>query len=477
MGQRLALLIATYEYRDTGLRRLEAPAADVEALAAVLGDPNISGFQVSTLVNQPNHVVGEAIGDFYRGQRRDDLALLYFTGHGLKDEDGHLYLAMENTRRDNLAFTALPTEQLHRAMQASRSRQVVLILDCCYSGAFPAGRTAKSDTEVHALEGLQARGRTVLAASDAMQYSFEGERLDGVGARSVFTRHLVEGLREGNADLDHDGQIALDELYAYVYDRVVEEMPQQRPKKIDNVEGRTIIARNMNWRPPDHLRHSLKSPIASDRHAALDGLEHLCRIGSDAVRGYALTELRRLTEDDSRQVSTAAKARLNTLDPSWGAEQREREERARREREAEFLRNAAEQAQREREELARKQAAEHAQRVAEEHARREANEQAARRERDQRAQWEAQQGAAWEAEQQAQRERERPTRTNELAIASLVLGILGVFMLFPAAAICGWLALHQIKARGDAGRGLAIAGLVLSALWLLVYIWIFVSPS
>ncbi|UBU08909.1 hypothetical protein [Nonomuraea gerenzanensis] len=34
-----------------------------------------------------------------------------------------------------------------------------------------------------------------------------------------------------------------DELYGYVHDRVVEEMPQQRPKKQDNVEGRTVIAR------------------------------------------------------------------------------------------------------------------------------------------------------------------------------------------------------------------------------------------
>lgn len=229
MGRQRALLIATNEHRDAGLSRLQAPEADVKSLAAVLKDPAIAGFEVDILINQPHHVVGERIGDFYRSHRRDDLALLYFTGHGLKDAEGRLYLAMKNTRRDNLGFTSLPAEQLDQAMRDSRSRHMVLILDCCYGGAFPAGWRAKADEQAHAAQALQGRGRAVLTASDAMRYSFEGEQLHGVGARSVFTRYLVEGLRDGSADLDHDGNITVDELYTYVRDRVVEEMPHQRP--------------------------------------------------------------------------------------------------------------------------------------------------------------------------------------------------------------------------------------------------------
>ncbi|MGQ0778853.1 MAG: caspase family protein, partial [Pseudonocardiales bacterium] len=212
MGRRLALLIATYQYQDTGLRQLTAPARDAESFAAVLQDPDIAGFEVTTLINEPHHRVGEAIGDFYRDRRRDDLTLLYFTGHGLKDDNGRLYLAMANTRRDSLLFTSLSAEQIDQAMSGCPSRQQVLILDCCYSGAFPAGHIAKADTEVHALERFQGRGRTVLTASDATQYSFEGNQLHGDAAQSVFTRYLVTGLRDGSADLDGDGNIALDEL-------------------------------------------------------------------------------------------------------------------------------------------------------------------------------------------------------------------------------------------------------------------------
>lgn len=315
MGRRLAMLIATYEYQDSALRQLTAPAHDADALAAVLRDPAIAGFEVTTLVNQPHHLVGEAIGDFYRDRRRDDLTLLYFTGHGLKDDDGRLYLAMANTRHDGLLFTALSAEQIDQAMEGCVSRQKVLVLDCCYSGAFPVGRISKADTTVHALERFQGRGRTVLTASDATQYSFEGNQAHGQAAQSVFTRYLVEGLREGSADLDGDGDITLDELYGYVHDRVVDEMPQQRPKKQDNVEGRIVIARNINWNLPSHLHHALGSPIASDRLGAVEGLAHLHRIGNDIVRRRVLDELQRLVEDDSRLVSAAATARLQTILP------------------------------------------------------------------------------------------------------------------------------------------------------------------
>ena len=166
---RKALVVATYEYADGGLRRLAAPEHDADSFAAVLQDPAVAGFDVTMLVNQPHPVVGEAIADFYPGARRDDLTLLYFTGHGLKDDEGRLYLAMTNTRRSALMFTAISGAQLNDAMDTSASRRKVLILDCCYSGAFPPGRSAKADEGVQTLERFQGKGRAVLTASDVTQ--------------------------------------------------------------------------------------------------------------------------------------------------------------------------------------------------------------------------------------------------------------------------------------------------------------------
>ena len=308
MAGRHALLIATETYADPALRRLTAPGGDARALEEVLSDPSIAGFEVTTLIDQPHHVVGEAIGEFYRVRRRDELTLLYFTGHGVKDDDGSLYLAMANTRRDSLMFTALAAELVDRAMAGCPSRQKVLVLDCCYSGAFPAGKLAKAATDVHTLERFQGRGRAVLTASDATQYSFEGDAVVGSAARSVFTRHLVAGLRDGSADLDGDGDVTVDELYSYVHERVVAEMPRQRPKHQSDVEGRIVLARNPRWTLPEYLRHGLASPIATDRLSALEGLKRLNRVGNAVVRERTAAEIRKLVEDDSRMVSGAAVA-------------------------------------------------------------------------------------------------------------------------------------------------------------------------
>ncbi len=108
---------------------------------------------------------------------------------------------MTDTDRDNLHFTGVRGEQIRLAMEECRSRQNVLILDCCYAGAFPAGSGVKGDTAVHALEQLSGRGSVVLTSSDATQYSFEGNQLTETGPASLwsgpsslFTRFLVEGI-------------------------------------------------------------------------------------------------------------------------------------------------------------------------------------------------------------------------------------------------------------------------------------------
>jgi len=310
------LLIATYEYEDLGLRRLTTPAHDAEALAAVLEDPEIAGFEVRTLVNAPTHEVGEAIAEFYAESTLDDLTLLYFTGHGLKDDNGRLHLAMSNTRRDRLRFTALSAQLVDEAMTDSRSRQKILILDCCYSGSYEIQQYAKSDSAVHTLEKLGGRGRTVLTASDSTQYAFEGSTIHGEAAQSVFTRHLVEGLRDGTADLDHDGDITVDELYNYVYDRVTAEQPNQRPKKLDQVEGRTVIAANIHWSLPAHLIDALASPIPSVRLAAVEPVGQLLWSANDLVRRTARARLEQLLQDDSRAVSDAARAHLDAPAPA-----------------------------------------------------------------------------------------------------------------------------------------------------------------
>ena len=91
-GRRAALIVATGHYDDPALQRLRAPAADAEQFAMVLGRPDIAGFEVQKIVDQPTRVISKELQKFLSSGTRSDLLLLYFSCHGLKDIDGSLYL-------------------------------------------------------------------------------------------------------------------------------------------------------------------------------------------------------------------------------------------------------------------------------------------------------------------------------------------------------------------------------------------------
>ena len=125
-GTRSALIVANDSYTDPGLSRLRAPDSDAQALARVLRDPDIGEFEVRVLLNEPAHEVNLAVEEFFADRRPDDLLLVHFSCHGVKDESGELFFAAANTRLRRLGATAVAAEFVNRRMSRSRSRRVVL---------------------------------------------------------------------------------------------------------------------------------------------------------------------------------------------------------------------------------------------------------------------------------------------------------------------------------------------------------------
>jgi Caspase domain len=292
-GQRKALIVANDEYEQEALQNLLAPAADAEALGRVLGDPQIGDFAVQVVRNEPAHVIQAQIEDLFSESRPDDVLLLHFSGHGLKGESGELFFAASNTRPNRLGSTAVPADFVQRCMRDSRSRSVVLLLDCCYGGAFAQGVRVRAAGDVNVLDSFPqgrsggGRGRAVITASSAMEYAFEGDQLGDDQQRrpSVFTSALVEGLATGDADQDEDGWVSLDELYDYVFDKVREQNPHQTPSRRVELEGELYLARSRR-------RRIRPVSIPADLQAALADPNMYTRLG-------AVTELRsRLASDD-----------------------------------------------------------------------------------------------------------------------------------------------------------------------------------
>jgi KAP family P-loop domain/Caspase domain len=256
VGTRLALLIAAGQFDDSGLRQLRSPAIDSPALAEVLADPEIGDYDVQVLQDPTVQDARLAIDEFFSVARPEDLKVLYFAGHGLKDEGGQLYFAASDSRVGRLSSTAISASFVNDAMTRCRARQVVLLLDCCYSGAFPAGLVTRAAPTFDVVEQLAGRGRVVITSSGAMEYAFEGNddpvRTGDALPGSVFTNTLVRGLRTGAADLNRDGIIDIDELYTYLLEEVRRIVPFQTPSKDSSLSGQIIFAHVPVLRPePD----------------------------------------------------------------------------------------------------------------------------------------------------------------------------------------------------------------------------------
>lgn len=240
----VALLIGVSEC-DFNLSRLPAAARDVQAMGTVLTNLEVGVFaelEVQKLVNPDSLEMREAVETLFNNRQKDDLILLYFSGHGVKDDRGKLHLATRTTRKtaqgELVKATAVEASFIKETMSNSRAMQQVVILDCCFSGAFADDMSAKAYIDVkEQLKQLGGYGRAILTSSTSTQYSFEqkGSEL------STYTRYLVEGIQTGAADLDNDGEIAVEELHEYVKQKVHEAVPAMKPEIYPVREGYRIV--------------------------------------------------------------------------------------------------------------------------------------------------------------------------------------------------------------------------------------------
>jgi formylglycine-generating enzyme required for sulfatase activity len=238
--RRYAVLIASSRFPDyPGLEDLKFPENDVDRLDEVLKDPARGAFTDTVVLKNPLYL--DAIIQIRQMLKKasvNDLSLIYYAGHGKQDLYGRLCLAMTNTRIDLLEDTSVPLERIKTMMTESPLKKKVLILDCCFSGL--AGDAFRSGVDDQLNMISRGGGTYIMTATDKYESARERES-EGHG---VFTRHLIEGIRTGDADLNEDGWITMDELYNYVHDQVCQEGCQEPMKWNMNVKGEVVIARS-----------------------------------------------------------------------------------------------------------------------------------------------------------------------------------------------------------------------------------------
>jgi hypothetical protein len=321
-GCRSALVIASGAYDDGSFASLRSPAVDAEAFAAVLGHPACGGFEVKTLLDQPVQSLRVGVQRFLTARAADETIVIYVSCHGVLSSRRRLYFAARDTSVDMLAATGLESRWLIECLDECAARRQVVILDCCFSGAFGLTKGANGGPEDVGLKFLfddaSSRGREVLTASRATEYSFEGKALTpDTHSGSAFTSALVAGLQTGDADRDRDGLITVAEAYAFARARVLESGSAQTPQRwLYGGEGEVILARSpagIAVEPAvlhDDVRAGLENRFPHIRIGALHALS-LWLTDSDPARVIAArAAMEDVAAQDIAQVAAVARKYL-----------------------------------------------------------------------------------------------------------------------------------------------------------------------
>jgi hypothetical protein len=192
--------------------------------------------------------------------------MIYFSGHGVLDDNGGLFLAIKDTETRHLRATALPSAFITTEMDQCRSKRKILILDCCHSGAFERSGIKGNEETVAITESTfkgDGYGRFVITASNSTQFALEGNQILEQTEFSLFTHFLIDGLQTGKADTNNDGYISLAEWYDYAFDRIKAITSKQTPNMwAYGAQGEVIIAQNHKGK--EILNHpSHRAPLAS----------------------------------------------------------------------------------------------------------------------------------------------------------------------------------------------------------------------
>ncbi|MHA5054184.1 caspase family protein [Streptomyces sp. SD15] len=290
-----ALIIAAQYYDNPSRQQLPGAGADARELSKILRDPGVGAFEVETVVDETSHVIRLAIERFFREADSNDLLLVHISCHGQRNRRGELYFEVKDTDPATPSSTGIDAVFVARLMEESTARRIVLLLDCCYSGAFELGiRSGAPEVDVKRL--FAGRGRVVLTASTSLQVAYENEiHSREVNEPSLFTSAVVRGLATGEADLDGDGLVSVQELFSYVERRVTEARPAQTPTlSVDDAQGAIYLATSPRGPvEPRDAAHEAFSPLRDEVHRALFAL-----VDPRSERASALARAARLPVED-----------------------------------------------------------------------------------------------------------------------------------------------------------------------------------
>ena len=287
-----ALLVGVSNY-ESGLKPFPEAIKNAEAIEEVLLDPELGNFEpnnIMFLANADRTRIEKAIKKLFFERQIDDLVLLFFSGHSIKDNAGKLYFGARNTRTNSqgnlIRSSAIAAKFLRKQMNNCKSKRQVILLDSCFSFLNDNERNIVNTGKELLSQGLAIWRRKTIAAiataSSSDRYCFASPEEE----LSPYTSYLVEGIKTGDADFNYDGLISITELHQYAKEKVQKINPKVEPEIYLARGNRPIEIIKIPLNNPEEkyyekvLQNTIDGKISAEGRRSLDGLRKRLKLSS-----------------------------------------------------------------------------------------------------------------------------------------------------------------------------------------------------
>ncbi len=255
----LAIIVGINAYKN-GISPLKTPVNDAIGLGLVL--KNSYQYEVKHLLDSQatlegfNSLLVELkAGTIKLSDNRTvqvesyDRILFYFAGHGIiedafENQDGPTGYLLPQDAQKNDKSTFLAMQQLHDVLVALKCRHLLVILDCCFAGAFRFLRNLVPYQKLYRERYdrfMKGKAQQMIASASYDEMALDvltrlGDREDkNTGKYSPFAEVLLKALEiqtnqaKAAADIIPDGVITASELYLYLEQELAQLTNRQTP--------------------------------------------------------------------------------------------------------------------------------------------------------------------------------------------------------------------------------------------------------
>ncbi|MBN2255578.1 MAG: caspase family protein [Deltaproteobacteria bacterium] len=219
-----AVLFGISKYREESIPEVKYASRDADVMAKYL--ERLSGIPKANIMVLTDEKATKSDLEAYledwlsRRVTKKSRVFVYYAGHGAPDPQGRDAYIVPYEGNPDFPSKLYPVSRMYAALDKLPAREVIVILDSCFSGAEGRSVTSKGTRPlVITMEDKIAKegNIAVLAASEGNQISSDYDKV----RHGLFTYYLLRGLR-GDADVDKTGYVDLGSLYRFVKTKVEE---------------------------------------------------------------------------------------------------------------------------------------------------------------------------------------------------------------------------------------------------------------